>query len=155
MAVTSLPLETRYHRLENTNRWLAVITGIVIVALLVVLGAQLLPRVAGMTANERVAEKVVLAPNQGASAPTATAFASDAIWVGFDGTVTRGAAAIAAAGTPPGTTITLKGEPVSVGKIVLINFSWSQGSSTGDGAFMFTFDDAGLITNVAQTLTFN
>jgi hypothetical protein len=156
MAVASLPLETRYHRLEITNRWLVILSGLVIVALLIVAAPMVLDRFGGLSANEQIAQRVALAPNTGATAPTAAIYASDAVWQGWDGTVLTGADAIIAAGTP-WVTVTLKGDPITLGNFVLVNFSWEakDASGSGDGAFLFTFDDAGLVTLVQQTITFN
>ena len=157
MAVASAPLDARYHRLQITNRWLMLVTGLVLIALAAVVATQVVRTTPTLTANEKVAEQVALAPNSGGTFATGI-FAPDATWVGFDGTVANGPAAIGAMAAQP-VTVTLTGDPVTVGRYVVVPFTWAtvpgEGTATGDGAFLFTFNDAGLITNVAQTLRFN
>jgi len=155
MAVSSLSLETRYHRLELTNRWLLATAAIALVALAIVGVQPLLRGPATLTANEQVAQRVSLAVNPGATPASPEVFAEDATWVGFDGTVTQGRTAIVAM-PPPGVSVALDGQPVTAGPFVLVNLTWvSVGSSGGHAALLFAFDDAGLITHVTQSITFN
>jgi hypothetical protein len=41
-----------------------------------------------------------------------------------------------------------------VGDHVVVDFTWTGGGASGDGAFLITFNDAGKITFVSQTVLF-
>ncbi len=158
MTSPAMPLELRYHRLELTNRWLIVLIGIAVIALAVAIAPMALDKVNGLTANERVAQQFVLGPNPNAAALPADAYAADAQVITFDGHIYTGADGMVNAMNDvrgSGVTTALKGDPITWGSFVLVNFTWAApGSAGGDGAFVFTFDSAGKISNVMQSITY-
>lgn len=141
-------IETRYHRLEVTNRWLIGIGAVLVVALIALVAYVALDRLS-VSANERTVESVQAALAAGDFEEYQSYYSTDMISYGPESSEIGGYAGMQAGWDTfhrYDTVIEGTGETVAYGNVVLYPFRWSNNLGLeGEGINVYKFDADGQI----------